>query len=169
MPTTTVYEHILDELASGQLEDLEKTIFHALRRVYPAGLTRAQLIQETAGYTPAPTENLNNNRHDRKNRAAVASMFNKGIPVVSTSGNAGYRLVVEPTYLMAMEKELKSRRDRLNEKINAAHRTLVKVRESGRDAIPTNVTDAPVQLTFIHSSPHPALPHLGEHKMGEGG
>lgn len=35
MARTDVYERILDELANGELEELECKIFHFLRRVYP--------------------------------------------------------------------------------------------------------------------------------------
>jgi len=149
MPTTDTYNRIMEELASVQLEDLQQMIFHALRRVYPAGLTRAQLIQETAGYTPEPTENLNNNRHDRKNRAAIAAMLDMCIPVMSTSGEAGYRLDVDPEHLAEMVRELEDRRDTLNEKIGAARRTLLKVRELGRNTIPAKIPEKPVQLSIF--------------------
>jgi hypothetical protein len=150
---TQIFDAILEELACGELKERERVIFHALRRVYPAGLTRAQLIQETAGYTPLPEENLNNNRYDRKNRIAIASMFSKGIPIVSTSGEAGYRLDVNEKHFEEMLVELMSRRENLSEKIERARQTLELIRKAKVAAIPTDVPETPVQLTFLPPSP----------------
>ena len=71
---TDVYERILQELADGELDELEVKVFHFLRRVYPAPMTRRDLIESVFGYRPADEEDLNNNTDDRKIRTAIASI-----------------------------------------------------------------------------------------------
>ena len=55
MSRTDVYERILNELADGELDELEVKVFHFLRRVYPAPLTRYDLLECIFGYRPAKT------------------------------------------------------------------------------------------------------------------
>lgn len=139
MARTDVYNRILDELANGELEELEVKVFHFLRRVYPAPLTRYDLIEQVFGVRPAADENLNNNTCDRKIRTAISSMFIKGVPIVSTSGGAGYRIDIDLGQWTHMVAELESRKDQLERKIDAALRIMRTIETAGREAIPTTV------------------------------
>lgn len=146
--TNPIYERILEELAAGELNEIEQQVFQALRKAYPAARTRHWLIYDVYGYLPAEDEALNNNKHDRKIRKALASLFEKGIPVISTSAEAGYRLDVSEESLQGMIAELRSRRAKLDEKIESAEKTKLKVRQFGVDIIPTKLPEErkPMQL-----------------------
>lgn len=149
MARTDVYQQILDDLASGEMEDLEVKIFHFLRRVYPSALTRYDLLEMVFGYRPAEEENLNNNTDDRKNREAIASMFLKGVPVVSTSGGAGYRLDIDLKSWNELVSELDGRKSSIEKKADAARQIVKNIQQAGRSAIPTDVPVTPKQLSFI--------------------
>ncbi len=154
MTHTDVYERILENLANGEMTGLQKSIFAALRKAYPQGRTRRQLIGDCYGEASIPAEDtdLNNNSHDRKIRIAIGEMFNKKlIPVVSTSGEPGYRIEVSEKQIKAMVAEWRSREARTQEKICAAEKLLVKVRRYGMEAIPVEiVAEEPAkQLSFI--------------------
>lgn len=155
---TDVYERILQELADGELDELEVKIYHFLRRVYPASLTRYELLECVYGYRLAEGENLNNNGDDRKIRTAIAAMFDKGCPVVSTSAGAGYRIDIDLTVWEGMIAELEKREQTLHKRIDAAQRIVSQIQRAGRSAIPTSVppafqpvrkTEAPRQMSFI--------------------
>jgi hypothetical protein len=139
MARTDVYERILDELADGELEDLEIKIFHHLRRVFPASMTRYDLIEVVFGERPAEGENLNNNKDDRKIRSAIASMFDKGVPIVSTSGGAGYSINIDLENWSTVVNEIGHRKETLEKKETAARRIIERIQKLGRDAIPSHV------------------------------
>jgi len=149
MSRTDVYERILDELAGGQMDEIEAKVFQALRRAYPASLTRYDLLESVFGYRPDPSENLNNNTDDRKNRLAISNMLSKGVPIVSTSGGAGYRIDIDLDSWSDMVHELEGRRFSLNEKIEAVERIVQRIETIGRSSIPTDVPVTPRQLSFI--------------------
>lgn len=161
MSRTDVYERILNELADGELDELEVKVFHFLRRVYPAPLTRYDLLECIFGYRPAEDENLNNNTDDRKIRTAIASMFEKGVPIVSTSGGAGYRIDIDLEQWNEVAKELESKKATFQKKVSAAYRIIRTIRKYGVNAIPSNVPqvrvtmsdaqapETPVQLSFM--------------------
>lgn len=149
MAKTEVYQAILEQLANGELEELEVKIFHFLRRVYPASLTRYDLLEFVFGYRPSEEENINNNTDDRKNREAIASMFEKGVPIVSTSGGAGYRIDIDLSSWSELVSELEGRKSTISKKIEAANRIVTNIQLAGRDAIPVNVPTTPKQLSFI--------------------
>ena len=139
MTHTAQYERILDELASGEMDELQTTIFAALRKAYPHGRTRRQLICDVFGYQPAENEDLNNSKEDRKIRLAIAKMFDGGVPIVSGSGEAGYRIDISEHAIIMMIAELESRKEHTNEKIRAAQKTLLKVRQLGTAGIPHEI------------------------------
>lgn len=160
MARTEVYESILQELADGELEELEVKVFHFLRRVYPASLTRRDLLEAIFGYRPGDKEDLNNNTDDRKIRTAIASMFEKGVPIVSTSGGAGYRIDIDLDQWNQLAAELETKKETITKKIDATYRIVGKIKSAGIDAIPTHVPQTvtmpaaagdsrPYQLTFI--------------------
>lgn len=157
MARTDVYESILQEFADGELDELEVKIFHFLRRVYPAPLTRYDLIACVFGYRPAEDENLNNNTDDRKIRTAIASMFEKGVPIVSTSGGAGYHIDIDLGKWADVIAELEGRKATISTKLDAAYRIVSHIRKSGINAIPSHVPQTvivksgskPQQLSFM--------------------
>lgn len=151
MARTDVYESILQELADGELDELEVKVFHFLRRVYPAPLTRYDLIECIFGYRPAEEENLNNNTDDRKIRTAIASMFEKGVPIVSTSGGAGYHVDIDLEKWSTVIAELEGRKATISTKLDAAYRIVGHIRKIGINAIPSRVpqTIKPQQLSFM--------------------
>lgn len=155
MTHSAIYERILEDLAAGEMNDLQKSIFAALRKAYPQGRTRRQLIGDCYGEAciPAETEDLNNNSHDRKIRIALGDMFNeKLIPIVSTSGEPGYRIDVSEERIYEMIAEWRSRAARTSEKIVAAQKLLVKVRQYGLEIVPQEIVTPekkPEQLSFM--------------------
>src|SRR5271157_3840042 len=138
MPTQ-IYQQVLEELAAGEMSDLQAVIFAALRKAYPHGRTRQQLILDCFGYQPASSVNLDRNGHDRKIRLAVSAMGKRGIPIVSNSGEAGFRLDVSEEAIQKMILELKSRRKHVEERIYAAETVLVKIHQYGIESIPHDI------------------------------
>ncbi len=146
MTTTPVYEQILAELAVGELSELQERIFAALRRAYPASLSRHELVLQQYGYWPV---DINKDVKDRKIRKAIQSMRDLLIPIVSSSGEAGYRLDVSEEAIRSMIAEWRSRRGRLNERILAAERALIRIHQLDISAIPSEMPARiknPVQL-----------------------
>jgi hypothetical protein len=109
--TTPVYDQILEEL-QVELSQLERQIFNALKR-NPEGVTRQHLIYVIFGYFP---HGLSGNTDDRKIRLAIASMQDRLIPIVSSSGKAGYKLDVSKETAERMALEMESRAAKLREK-----------------------------------------------------
>jgi len=111
-----VYETMLEELAAGQLNDLQKQVFQLLRD-NPDGLDRYQLVQAIYGYIPLK---IDGNNEDRKVRKAIERLRQRLFPIVSTSSRPGYRLDTSRDAVTKMIRELESRRDHINEQIQAA-------------------------------------------------
>ena len=111
-----VYEKILEELASGQLTDLQRRIYKLLKE-HKAGLTRRQLIAHLFGYY---AENINDSSDDRKIRKAIEAIRKRLFPIVSTSTRAGYRLDISREAVLKMIGELQSRKQKIQVQIDAA-------------------------------------------------
>lgn len=117
--TTDVYDRILEEL-QNELGELERRVFNALRD-HPGGMTRQQLAAVV--YHEWRSRRVDNNdTKDRKIRKTIESLRLRGVPIISTSGKAGYRMDVSPEGRQAMLMELIRRRDRLNELISRVSR-----------------------------------------------
>lgn len=116
MTTSTVYEKLLDELASGELPKLQREVFNLLRNS-PAGRTRAEMVIAIFGYRPI---NLGADPNDRKIRKAIEALRARLVPIVSSSGEAGYRLDTSRETVRKMIAEWNSRREKLQTLINAA-------------------------------------------------
>ena len=114
MEPAEVYSKLLHELWS-ELEMIERDVFIALRN-HPAGLKRQQLVAIVFNESRSPVM-ANNDTKDRKVRKAIESLRMQGVPIVSSSGRAGYRLDGSEKAKREMLAELRSRRDRLNELI----------------------------------------------------
>lgn len=114
MTTTVIYDQILEEL-QVELSALEQKIFHALQQ-HPDGLTRRDLIYAIYGYMLGQLDDLGSNKHDRKIRLAIANMQDRLVPIVSSSGKAGYRLDAGKETAERMALEMESRAAKLQDK-----------------------------------------------------
>ena len=117
MARTPQYQKILNELKAGELTEIERKILEALLQA-PKGLTRQGLIRIVFGVEPQ--RNLANDPYDRKIRKGIESLRNKMIPIVSSSGEAGYRLDTSPEAVENMIRELESRITHLQQKLEIA-------------------------------------------------
>lgn len=116
MSRTPQYEKLLVELNAGELPVIERKILDALCQA-PKGLTRRGLVRILFGQE-AHT-NLGNDTKDRKIRKAIESLRNRGIPIISNSGKAGYKLDTDPENIECMVRELKSRIMHLQQRVDA--------------------------------------------------
>jgi len=112
------YEEILNELAD-ELPEIERKIFDALKR-NRGGLNRAQLVAIAYGETVKAGAPVNNSTKDRKVRKAIESLRMRLVPIVSSSGQAGYRLDTSADARRRMLAELVSRRDKIDALIRRA-------------------------------------------------
>lgn len=119
MSTTLVFEKILTELKAGELPILEHKIFEALLHA-PQGISRKGLIRVV--FRKEPQANLGNDTRDRKIRKGIESLRDRGVPIVSTSGKAGYKLDTDPKNIECMIREWESRIAHLQRRVDAAQR-----------------------------------------------
>jgi DNA-binding response OmpR family regulator len=117
MARTPQYQQLLDKLESGGLNEIERKILEALLKA-PKGLTRQGLIRIV--FTVEPHRNLVNDPHDRKIRKGIESLRNRMIPIISSSGEAGYRLDTSPDAIENMVLEWESRITHLQQKVQIA-------------------------------------------------
>lgn len=141
------YEVLMGEWES-QLADLEIRIFQALKRAYPEGRTRRELILDVFHVEIPETEDLNNNPMDRKIRKTIAKMFDDLIPIVSSSGSAGYRLDLSEDTIRHMIAEWQRRREQYARKIERGERLILRIRQ-GQTRIPEGLPAKPKQMSFI--------------------
>lgn len=116
MSRTPQYEKLLVELNAGELPVIENKIPEVLCQA-PKGLTRRELVRIVFGQE-AHT-NLGNDTKDRKIRKAIEILRNRGIPIISNSGKAGYKLDTDPDNIACMVRELKSRIMHLQQRLDA--------------------------------------------------
>jgi hypothetical protein len=114
-----VYELILEEMEAGELTRIERKVFDALR-THPAGLRREQLVAIVYGQSVRAGGLKNNSTFDRKVRLAIASLRARLVPILSSSGQAGYRMDTSEESRRKMVRELLSRRAHLDELIARA-------------------------------------------------
>ena len=116
MSHTPQYEKLLVELNAGELPVIERKILEVLCQA-PKGLTRRGLVRIVFGQEACT--NLGNDTKDRKIRKAIESLRNRGIPILSNSGQAGYKLDTDPEHIECMVRELKSRIMHLQQRVEA--------------------------------------------------
>jgi hypothetical protein len=116
MSRTPQYEKLLVELKAGELPVIERKILDALCHT-PKGLTRRELVRIVFGQEAHA--NLGNDTKDRKIRKAIESLRNRGVPILSNSGKAGYKLDTDPENIECMVRELKSRIIHLQQRVDA--------------------------------------------------
>ena len=116
MSHTPEYEKLMAELNAGELPAITRKILDALSQA-PEGLTRKGLIRIVFG--EEPENNLSNDTRDRKIRKGIEYLRNLGIPIVSTSGKAGYKLDTDPKNIEEMIREWESRIVQLQQRVEA--------------------------------------------------
>jgi hypothetical protein len=114
MARTPQYERLLAELEAGEWSELEIKVLNVFLKA-PNGITRRGLVRRIYGVEPL--QNLNNDPYDRKIRKAIESLRDRNIPIVSSSGKAGYRLDTNPEAIRNMIAELRSRIAHMDQKI----------------------------------------------------
>lgn len=112
MPHTPEYKKLLMELNAGELPVIVRKIMDALLQARK-GLIRIVFGEE-------PENNLSNDTRDRKIRKGIEYLRNLGIPIVSTSGKAGYKLDTNPQNIEEMIREWESRIVQLRQRVDAA-------------------------------------------------
>lgn len=117
MPHTPEYKKLLMELNAGELPIIVRKIMDTLLQA-PKGLTRKGLIRIV--FDVEPENNLSNDTRDRKIRKGIEYLRNLGIPIVSTSGKAGYKLDTDPKNIEEMIQEWESRIVQLRQRVDAA-------------------------------------------------
>lgn len=151
MTTTTQYEKILDDLAAGELTTLARSVFGLLKRI-PGGCTRLQLIEYCYGpeaASKAAKRGLSNSEEDRKIREAIEFMRDNMIPIVATSGRAGYRLETDTALIREMVGEWKTRIAKMQARVTSWENRWPEIREGAAQTaqpvtIPELATQAPL-------------------------
>ena len=105
MARTPQYEKLLAELDAGELSELERKVLEVLQKA-SNGITRRGLVR--AIYGVEAQRKLSNDPHDREIRKAIGRMRECLIPIVSSSGKAGYRLDTSPEVIQSMIRELEN-------------------------------------------------------------
>lgn len=149
MATTLIYEKILMELRAGELGELESKVLDLLIEADGETVTRHQFIKAIYGYTPVGS--LSGNKHDRKVRKAIESLREKGATfILSSSGEAGYRMDMSIEKAEEMAGELESRARKLSDMAEKIREALepVRIPESVRVAASPLHTQ-PRQMSFI--------------------
>jgi len=106
MSSITQYEKLLAEMNADELSELERKVLEVLLKA-PNGITLRGLVQ--AIYGVEAQRNLSNDPHDREIRKAIGRMRECLIPIISSSGEAGYRLDTGPEAIQNLTRELESR------------------------------------------------------------
>jgi hypothetical protein len=115
MQPDQIYQQLLQSLENGELNKLERQIFHLLKE-NPAGLSRQDLVFQIQGYWP---DTLDGNTDDRKNRKAIQRLRERLVPIVSTSGQPGYRLDISKDGVDQMLAELRAKKRLLEQQIES--------------------------------------------------
>lgn len=149
MSTTPIYEKILSDLRAGELGDLESKVLDLLIKADGKTVTRHQFIHAIYGYMPEGS--LSGNKHDRKVRKALESLREKGATfILSSSGEAGYRMDLSIEKAEEMANELESRARKLSEMAEKIRDALTPVQLPESVCVAANpLHNSPRQLSFI--------------------
>lgn len=114
MSTTQVY----DQMVATMPEDLPKRIMQVLTTAYKespgSNVTKQDIIKQAF---PLPIRRPAT--EDRQLRDTIADLQLAGYPIVASSGKAGYRLAVDSEDAAEYISELESRKEQLQNKIDA--------------------------------------------------
>ncbi len=115
MQPSDIYQRLLEKLENGELDKLQRKVFTLLRD-NPVGLNRQQLVYRIYGYWP---DRLEGNTDDRKIRKAIQRLRERLVPIVSTSGQPGYRLDISAEGVGQMLSELRAKKTLLDKQIES--------------------------------------------------
>lgn len=115
---TRIYTDITD--------DLEARVFEALIENAGERVSRETLIFRICGVR-VTRDKLNNSKDDRRIRAAIASLQDRGFPIVASPRASGYLLTTSEDEINAALADLSSRRKHLDAKIAGLRRALQKL------------------------------------------
>jgi hypothetical protein len=101
MPTTPQYEVMRSQVT----EPLQLKVLNLLE-ANPKGVSRMELAMEIYQYPP---RNLETSSEDRIIRSAIRKLRDLNFPIVSSSGERGYRLSENKDEIEAMAREYDSR------------------------------------------------------------
>lgn len=118
-----VYEQILAEID----DELEKCVFDILLQNSGVAVTRREMILMIFDEVVQEWEDLSSNKLDRKIRKCIERLRKKDFSIVSSSGEAGYRLDLDEANMDAYIAELAARRASLTESIEHAYRAKKKL------------------------------------------
>jgi len=153
MPLNPTYETLMQEW-EAELDGLAAKVFQSLKQAFPNGRTRRELIKDVYGISIPETADLNNNHMDRKIRLTIAKLFQRLIPVMSSSGKAGYRLDLSEETIRKVVGEWTRRRNEYDSKIRRGEQLILKIKQVGELAMPVKVSRPAIvtQLNFMESS-----------------
>lgn len=117
MSQTPQYARVLGEL-QVELPTLEKKVLAILTKNPNTSKTRSQLVRRVYGVSPR--KDINNDQRDRKIRTAIQNLRANLVPILSNSGEAGYRLDTSPDAIDAMIAEWESRIAKLRKQVKRA-------------------------------------------------
>ena len=114
MTTNKVYEAILANIPAG----LHRKVFQVMLEHVGSEkrCRRDALIFKVFGYIP---KNWKDSKEDRQLRRVIEELQTMRFPILSDSGPGGYYMPATEEERAAYVAELKSRRDKLTDKINA--------------------------------------------------
>jgi hypothetical protein len=121
MSTTPQYDALLAQVT----DELSRQVLEILMR-NPSGMTRSALVAEIYGFW-IPDNELASNVYDRKVRKAIEGL-RKDWPIVSNSGEAGYRLSEDAAEIDAYAAEQAARAAKETEKARQAHSWPAKIK-----------------------------------------
>jgi hypothetical protein len=121
MSTTSVYDLLLAEVTG----ELERQVLDALMQI-PHGLTRSLLISKIFGVW-VPESELASSIYDRRIRKAIEHL-RETWPIVSNSGEAGYRLSEDHDEIIAFAREQESRAEHARNMTRRAYGWLSKTK-----------------------------------------
>lgn len=149
MATTLIYDKILADLKAGELTILENQVLDLLTRRDGRPITRHEFVQLIYGYLPKGS--LSGNQEDRKIRKAIESLREKGATfIVSSSGEAGYRVDMSIEKAEEMAGELERRARKLSEMAGKIRDALVTIQTPESVRVAANpLNNSPRQLSFI--------------------
>lgn len=90
MNPAQVYERILSEVNDGN----ERKVFDVLVKHIGTRITRQQLVFEIWGIE-IPNDAVADSNEDRIVRKCIWRLREKGFPIISSSGSAGYKLIAD--------------------------------------------------------------------------
>lgn len=113
-----------DNLLRSITDELERKVFFALTHRIGRLVTRAELIEAVFGLEVGTGAELAGSVRDRKIRVCIAKLRERSIPIVSSSGEAGYELCDDPDRINQYIAEEMHRVEAIQDKVTHLRRSL---------------------------------------------